>query len=156
MDKLTLLDDIRRTHAALEAAAAPLDDAGFMAVVPDMDGWTRKDVLAHVAWWSEHSASVVEALVAGREPYARDGAPFDIDAHNAKVLAESRERSLADIRRAEGEAYRRVVAAVTAATEADLFEPGRFAWLGGEALAGTVAADTSEHYAEHLPDLAAG
>jgi Protein of unknown function (DUF1706) len=156
MDKMTLLEDIRRAHAALEAAAGRLDEAAFMAEVPDMDGWTCKDVLAHVSWWSEHSAGVVEALLAGRDPYPRDGAPFDIDAHNARVLAESRGRSLDDVRRAEADAYRRVVAAVETAGEVDLLEPGRFAWLAGEPLARTVAADTSEHYVEHLPHLERG
>ncbi|OGO58302.1 MAG: hypothetical protein A2V85_16590 [Chloroflexi bacterium RBG_16_72_14] len=156
MDNLTLLADIRAHHDALEAAAAALDAYAFAAEVPDMGGWTRKDVLAHVEWWSDHSARVVAALLAGREPYPRDGEPFDIDAHNARILAESRARSLNDVRRGEAEAYRRVVAAVEAASYADLLEAGRFAWLGGEPLYRTVAADTSEHYAEHLPHLAAG
>ncbi len=98
----------------------------------------------------------MDALLAGREPYARGDEPFDIDVHNARVLAESRARSADDVRRGEAEAYRRVEAAVEAASEADLFEAGRFAWLGGEALSATVASDTSEHYAEHLPHLAAG
>jgi len=154
MDKTALLADIRRTHAAFETAAGRLEGAAFMTQIPDMDQWTRKDVLAHVAWWSEHSAGIVEALLAGREPYVRDGSPFDIDVHNARVLAESRARSLEEVRQGEADAYRRVVAAVEAAGEADLFEPGRFAWLGGEPLARAVAADTSEHYAEHLPHLA--
>lgn len=156
MDKPTLLTDIRGHHDALEAAAVALDADAFAAEVPGMDGWTRKDVLAHVEWWSGHSARVVEALVTGREPYPRDGEPFDIDLHNARVLAESRARPLDDVRRGEAEAYRRVVAAVEAAPDADLLEPGRFAWLGGEPLFRTVAADTAEHYAEHLPHLATG
>ena len=154
MDKLTLLDDIRRTHAAIEAAVAALDDDALMAAAPDMPGWTRKDVLAHVEWWTEHSAGIVEALLADREPYPTDGTPFDIDVHNAKVLAASRARSIEDVRDGEAVAYRRVVAAVEQASEADLAEPGRFPWLGGEALARTVASDTSEHYVEHLPHLA--
>ncbi len=156
MDKLTLLADIRAHHDALEAAAAALDADAFAAEVPGMDGWTRKDVLAHVEWWSDHSARVVDALVAGREPYPRDGEEFDIDVLNARILAESRARPLGDVRRGEAEAYRRVVAAVEAAPDADLLETGRFAWLGGDPLYRTVAADTSEHYAEHLPHLAAG
>src|SRR5512141_2172747 len=134
MDKPTLLADIRRTHAELDAAAAALDGPALLTEAPGMPGWTRKDVLAHVEWWSDHSARVVDALLAGREPYARGGEPFDIDVHNARVLAESRARSLDDVRRGEAEAYRRVMAAVETASQADLYEAGRFAWLGGEAL----------------------
>ncbi len=156
MDKATLLDDISRSHAALDAAASALDETGWMATVPGLAGWTRKDVLAHLQWWSEHSAGVVEALVAGREPYPRSGEPFDIDAHNARVLAESVRRSLADVRRGEAEAFQRVVAAVEGALEDDLFAAGRFTWLDGGPLANVVVSDTSEHYAEHLPHLATG
>lgn len=156
MDKPTLLRAMRETHDALAAAAADLDDAALLAEAPGMPGWTRKDVLAHIEWWSDHSARVVEALVAGREPYPRTGEPFDIDAHNARVLADSRARPIHDVRRGEADAFRRVVAAVEAASEPDLFDADRFAWLGGEPLAETVAADTSEHFPEHLPHLAAG
>ncbi len=156
MDKTILLDDIRRAHAALEAAVAALDDDALMAAAPDMPGWTRKDVLAHVEWWTGHSAGIVEALLEGREPYPTDDSPFDIDIHNAKLLAESRARSIEDVRDGEAAAYRRVVAAVERASEADLAEPGRFPWLGSEALSQTVAADTSSHYAEHLPHLSPG
>lgn len=156
MDKTTLLHDISRSHAALDVAAAALDKAGWLAVVPGMAGWTRKDVLAHVEWWSNHSAGVVEALVAGREPYPRTDEPFDIDAHNARVLAESVRRSLADVRRGEAEAFRRVVAAIEGALEDDLFAAGRFTWLDGGPLADVVVSDTSEHYPEHLPHLATG
>lgn len=155
MDKQTLLTDIRRTHAELMAAAGGLDDAAWLAEAPGMPGWTRKDVLAHIAWWSDHSARVAEGLLAGREPYDRSG-PFDLDAHNARVLAEGRTRSLADVRAAEADAFRRVAAAIEAASEADLFDAGRFDWLKGETLAETVAGDTSGHWPEHVPHLAAG
>ncbi len=154
MDKMTLLDDIRRTHAELEAAVAALDDDALMAAAPNMPGWTRKDVLAHVEWWTGHSAGIVKALLEGREPYPADDTPFDIDIHNAKVLAESRARSIEDVRNGEAVAYRRVVAAVEQASEADIAEPTRFPWLGDEALGQTVASDTSTHYVEHLPHLA--
>lgn len=155
MDKLELLTTIRTTHAEIEAAVGRLRDDELLAAAPAMEGWTRKDVVAHLEWWSDHSARVVAALCAGREPYDRSG-PFDIDLHNARLLAESRSRALDDVRRGEAEAYRRVVAAVEAASDEDLFDAGRFAWLGGDALVATVAADTAEHYQEHLPQFAAG
>jgi len=59
MDTQTFVDQIRSTHAALEAAAAALDEAGLLGQAPGMDGWTRKDVLAHVEWRSDHSSDVL-------------------------------------------------------------------------------------------------
>ena len=155
MDKPTLLADIHRTHAELLAAAAGLDDEALLGPAPGMAGWTRKDVLHHVAWWTGHSANVVDSLTAGREPYDRIG-DWNLDAHNARVLAEGQAMSPADVRAEEAATLVRVVAAVEAASDAELFEPGRYAWIGGGALADVVVGDTSGHWPEHVPHLAAG
>ena len=153
MDKPTLLADIQRTHAELLAAAGNLDEAALLAPVPGMDGWTRKDVLHHVAWWTDHSANVVESLTAGREPYDRIG-DWNLDAHNAKVLAEGRAMSPAEVRAEEAASYVRVVAAVEAASEDELFEANRYAWIDGGSLSDVVVGDTSGHWPEHVPHLA--
>lgn len=155
MNKPTLLADIHRTHAELLAAASGLDDAAYLAEAPGMPGWTRKDVVAHVAWWSDHSARIVDALLAGREPYDRR-APFDVDALNARILAEGRGRTLAEVLDGEAEAFRRVVAAVETASEADLFETGRHGWLTDGTLADVVEGNTSGHWPEHVPHLSPG
>lgn len=155
MDKPTLLADIHRVHAELLAAAAGLDDAGWLAEPPGMPGWTRKDVLAHCEYWSRNSARVLAELRAGREPYDRSE-PFDVDGLNARVLAESRARSLDDVRAGEADACRLVVAAVEAASEAELFETGHYAWLPDACVADIVEGDTSGHWPEHVPHLAAG
>ncbi len=154
MDKPTLLREMRETHGAIEDALASLGDEALLVPVAGMDGWTRKDILVHLEWWSDHSARVATALVAGREPYPQSD-PFDIDVHNARVLEEGRARTAADARAGEAAAFERVLAAVEATPEDDLLTAGRFAWLEGEALVDTVAADTTGHYAEHLPHLSA-
>ena len=51
MDKDTLLRQIRDTHAPIAAAAAEMDDDALMGPAFGMQGWTRKDVLAHIEWW---------------------------------------------------------------------------------------------------------
>lgn len=154
MDKLTLLRAMRETHAQLEAAVAALDDAALLAPAPGMDGWTRKDVLAHVEWWNEHSVRVVEGVRTGLDPYQASGEAWDIDAHNARVLAHNRSRSAADVRRGEADTFRRLLAAVEDTTEDALLVKDPVPWLDGT-LAGVVADDSSAHYPEHLPHLAA-
>ena len=152
MNKIELLADMRATHAELAATAAALDDDALDPPAPGMDGWMRKDVLSHVAWWSDHSARVVEALRAGREPYVREE-HWDVDAQNATVLAESRGRTPAEARRSETESFAGLVAAVEAASEEELFEVGRYPWLGSQALADIVIGDSSDHFPDHLPQL---
>ena len=85
MDKETLLAEIRASHEPLVTAVAALSDDALAEPLPEMGGWTRKDALAHVGWWSDHSARVITALLEGRVPYEQDP-DFDIDAQNRSIL----------------------------------------------------------------------
>ncbi len=152
MDKQTLLAEIHATHGALTAVAGALTEDAWVESLPDMNDWTRKDVLAHVGWWSDHSARVVNALRAGEVPYEQDP-DFDIDVQNRKILEESRDRDLSEVRAFEAAAFERLVAAVQAASDEDLFNADRFTWLGEETLATAVAWDSTRHYPEHVAHL---
>jgi hypothetical protein len=154
MDKTTLLTAIRDGHAPIEASVAALTDEALLRPAPGMPAWTRKDVLAHIGWWHDHSSNVLGGVRTGMDPYpAPADEPWDIDAHNARVLAESRDRSAADVRDGEARSFARLVAAIEAATDEELFGEGPQPWLNGTA-AETVADDSTLHYPEHVPHLA--
>jgi hypothetical protein len=153
MNKHDFLAEIHRTHEPFAAAAAALPGAAWAEPLPGMDGWTRKDVLAHVGWWNDHSARVVAALRAGAVPYDRE-ADLEIDARNAAILEEFRDRDLANVRAFEADSFARLVAAVESASDEDLFTANRYAWLGEETLAAAVEWDSTKHYPDHLPHLA--
>jgi hypothetical protein len=55
--------------------------------------------------------------------------------------------------RHEAAAFDRLVAAVEAASDEDLFAADRFAWLGEETPAAAIEWDSTKHYPEHLPHL---
>jgi hypothetical protein len=152
MDRQTLLAEIRATHEPIAAAVATVPDDAWAEPLPDMDGWTRKDALAHVGWWSDHSARVITALRAGRVPYERHP-DFDINAQNRSILEEFSDREAGAVRAFEAAAFARLVAAVEAASDEDLFAADRFSWLGDETLAVAVEWDSTRHYPEHLPHL---
>ena len=152
MDKETFIAEIRASHEPLAVAVAGLSDDAWAEPVPDMDGWTRKDVLAHVGWWSDHSARVITALCAGTIPYEQDP-DFDIDAQNRSILEEFRDQDAGKVRVFEAEAFERLVAAVDAASAEDLFTPSRFTWLGEETLGQAVEWDSTRHYPEHVSHL---
>jgi hypothetical protein len=154
MDKEELLRQMHDGHTMIAAVVAALDHDAMAGPAPGLEGWTRKDVLAHVAWWHDHSAGVIETLRAGGVPY--DASTWDVDGWNARTLAQSRDREAADVRAAEAASFARLVAAVGAATPEELFAPDHFAWMEGRVLGDTVAADSFEHYPEHLPHLAPG
>lgn len=153
MDKDTLLRRIHESHAPIEAAASALGDDALLGPAPGMDGWTRKDVLAHIEWWTRHSADVIAGARTGVDPYPGGDEPWDPDAWNERILAENRDRTPDDVRRGEADAFARLVAAVEGATEADLFAEDPHPWLDGT-VAETVLEDSAEHYPDHLAHLA--
>jgi hypothetical protein len=152
--KEAFLLEIRATHEPLASAIATLADDAWAEPLVDMDGWTRQDALAHVGWWSDHAVRVITSLTAGGAPYDRDP-DFDIHAQNRSILEEFRGRDAGEVRAYEAAAFERLVAAVEAASDEDLFTPDRFAWLGEETLAAAVEWDSTKHYPEHLPHLTA-
>lgn len=152
MDKTALLQSLHHGHEVIAELIAALSDEALDAPAPGMDGWTRKDILHHIAWWHDHSARVTEALLAGREPY--DASSWDVDAWNARTLAEGKAMTALAARNEEAQSFVRLVAAVESASSEQLFTPGHFAWMDGRVLADTVEGDSFGHYPEHLPHLA--
>ncbi len=155
MDKQELLADIRRAHAELEAAIARLDDAALLRPAAGMAGWTRRDVLAHVGWWTRHSADVVAGVRTGVDPYPDGDWPSGIDALNARILELRGGLSAAEARGDEAAAYEELVTRIEAATDEELFGTNPVAWLPGRVV-DVVVADTTDHWPEHVPHLAAG
>jgi hypothetical protein len=153
MDKQELVAMLRTGHDRLASSIAALSDDEL--ALPAQGEWTRRDVVAHIEWWERHSADHFAALRGGREPYPTDE-PFDLDARNEQVFRESRDRSAADVRSGEAAAWTDLLGAIEAAGEADLFDPARFAWTGGEPLVEIIRGDTDRHWAEHLPLLRQG
>ena len=109
---------------------------------PAMDDWTGKDVVAHMAWWHDNSALVVEALRAGREPYDRGDPRNATDALNERTRAEHVSDSPAETRRALSESFTRLLEAVRPLSDAELFADDHWPWLGGEALLEMILWDT--------------
>ncbi len=154
MDKIELLRAMHDAHAQIAASVATLSDDDLLAEAPGMRGWTRKDVLAHIEWWHRHSALVLAGLRTSVDPYPSEGDDWDIDTHNAQVLADNRLRSAADVRAGEAASFEELVAAVEAATDHALYDEGVQPWFGQTA-ARMVDGDTWDHYPEHVPHLAA-
>jgi hypothetical protein len=153
MDKTELIHKMRAGHEPIEAAADTMPDDALLAEAPGMPGWTRKDVLAHIEFWHRHSAAVLAGVRSGIDPFLDEGADFDIDALNARVLDENRARPGADVREGEEASFKALVSAIEAATDGELFGTGLVPWIEGPA-AGVIEADTWGHYPEHVPHLA--
>lgn len=144
---LTMEEAYRRVAEAIEQTSDEL------LLEPAMDDWTGKDLLAHMAWWHDHSARVIESLRAGRQPYDTTDPANSTDALNEQTHREHESDPPELARREFGESFQRLLAALQPVTDDELFSDDRFAWLEGEALAEMILWDSSRHYESHRAHL---
>ncbi len=151
MDKAELIRTIREAHRQLSGSIERLPDEQLLE--PAMDSWTGKDVVAHMAWWHDHSVLVIEALRAGREPHDRTDPANATDALNERIHREHLNDPPELTRRAFEESFGRLLAALEPCSDEELFAADRWPWLDGEALVETILWDTSRHYEAHRESL---
>ena len=151
MDKAELIRTIREAHQRVTGVIEQLPDERLLE--PAMENWTGKDLLAHMAWWHDHSVLVIESLRAGRQPYDETDPANATDALNERTHREHLDNSPERTRRAFDDSFTRLLAALEPVTDEELFAVDRWPWLGGEALAETILWDTSRHYDAHRQPL---
>lgn len=106
-------------------AIAGLDEATLNLPARD-DGWTAKEILAHMA--SGHEGML--ALAQGRGPAGEASGNFDLDAHNEAQRQRTRDLPLADVLALLDRARQQVRAYVTQVDEAELNQIVRTPWMG--------------------------
>ncbi|KAB8141198.1 ClbS/DfsB family four-helix bundle protein [Chloroflexia bacterium SDU3-3] len=149
---------IERAIQRVVRATAPLSpDQLLLPCLPD--GWTVKDVLAHLTWWDQWLLATLPADEALDGPrilpplFDQTSETQDsIDAMNAKVFAHYRSRSVADVLEGFAATRQRVAARVARLSEEDLFAPeGLSKQLGFPAA--PLIQGIYEHYEEHADQL---
>jgi hypothetical protein len=153
MDKPELIRTMQEAHRRVASAIELVSDERLLD--PAMDDWSGKDLLAHMAWWHDHSVRVIEGLRAGREPYDTTDPANRTDALNERTHRDHLDDPPGLTRRAFDDSFRRLLTALEPASDEELFADGRWPWLGGEALAETILWDSSRHYEAHREHLAA-
>jgi hypothetical protein len=110
--------------------------------------WSVKDVLVHLFAWEQLFAGWYKAGQRGEIPAtpARGFTWRDLDKLNRQILQQHRRRKVDDVLAESHDSYRRTLAIVQAIPEDDLFQAGRYAWLGQGNLVGCIKANTSNHY----------
>ena len=151
MDKTELIRTIREAYQRMVAAIEQIADARLLE--PVMDDWTGKDLLAHMAWWHDHSVVVIEGLRAGRQPYDETDPANTTDALNERTRREHQDDPPELTRRLFNESLTRLLAALGPVTDDELFAADRWPWLGGVALVETILWDSSRHYDAHREHL---
>ena len=115
------------------------------------DGWSVKDMLGHLGYWEAQIVARFATLQAGKQPEP----VTELDAVNAQALSAWRRLSLAEVRHREQDAYERLLDLARQASSDELFGPGHFPGGDQNPFVLSIANNTWEHYAEHLPELSA-
>ena len=105
------------------------------------NGWSVKDLLAHIAAWEWRCAGMLTQALESNMPF--HGSP-DVDALNEEILQERKEWNWEDVNSDFREAHQALITAIRA------LPPER---LDDEVVQKTIAEETWDHYEEHLPGL---
>jgi hypothetical protein len=150
MNKLQLIEQVRRAHDAWEAAVNRLDEAQILAS-GTAGGWSVKDIIAHLAWHEVEMVGLLQShTLAGSEMWG-----WPLDERNHAIYLANRDRPLAELLWEERQVYADLLACLEALDEADLHDASRFAgmpddWQPWE----LIAENTCEHFRDHLPEVA--
>jgi len=146
ISKDALLDAITRSHAALEGLLTGLSD-DQMTRDGVMEGWSLKDVLAHITWWEQWMLRVMRGEPEAMSQLAAmrsDGGQQYVDELNAATYAANRQRPLLGALAEFHTSFQQVLQQVAAMTEAELADLHR-----------VIAANTFDHYDEHAQGIRA-
>lgn len=151
---------IAAAHQRLLDAVAPLTDAQMQAPVLG-DGWSVKDVLAHLAFWDQRLLHAIDpqdgSHTSRLAPPIIADIPFDeqwLATVNARIYALNRQRDLQDVQAELAAMQRRLLAVVASLTLDDVFDSAGLSALLGEPFA-PMLLGAYEHYEEHAEELEA-
>lgn len=158
MDKAALLEAMNQGFDELEALLATIDQEQMIR--PSVyDDLSVKDILAHISAWERLLIGWIETSLCGDVApviYAPgfevgDGDRWQtIHRLNQHIYEEHKDRPLDLVLIDLRVMHVHMVELVSALPEGDLMEPGRFDWRGGEPLWPSIAANSYEHYREHI------
>lgn len=154
LSKADLLAAVRSERGPLDALFESMGDAAMLAPARD-DGWTGKDILAHITTWERRLLTWVQRWRSTGDPARPEvGIKWKgIDALNERDYLAARETPLAAVRRQADAAYEAVLTAVEAMSEEELLvhpegkDDPAWSWI--------IGANTHEHYKEHREEMEA-
>lgn len=136
----TVIDKIEDSYAELTRLIENLPEAQLTA--PDLpNGWSVKDVVAHISAWEWRCASLLDEAHDSDLPLQAEP---DVDALNKEAYEDRKNWSWEEVDFDSRAAHRSLLAAIRQ------MPPRR---LQNDVVARSIAIETWGHYEEHLQDL---
>ncbi|MBI5653174.1 MAG: DinB family protein [Chloroflexi bacterium] len=154
MTRDEILQTIKRAHENfLETIADIPDDIATTQRV--IDWWTLKDVLGHISTWYLVARQFIREYARGNvpTPLGLGQSDDEIDRYNKRAAALRRDYSLARVRAELDAAYRDLIAAVEALSDADVSKQLPAPWDAGDNLEKLIAVNSYVHLPEHIDQI---
>ncbi len=151
MDKNTFLTQIQTHKTAFHTSLAELTAEQLTAPNTLANGWSLKDLLAHITWYEREMVELLSSMsMADSSP--RWGLPHD--ERNQAIYEENQDKPLAEVQSEAEQVYQDMLAALTNLDEAALHDASHFAemppdWTPWELIAGNA----DLHYADHIQEI---
>lgn len=135
-----IIEDIVRCHEQILELCRDVPEELLSApTLPN--GWSAKDVVAHIAAWDWRCAALLGESYYTSTPLKAHPA---VDALNLEIYNERRHWPWAEVEQDFQAGHRALVEAIRA------LPPER---LADEVIQESIAEETCEHYGQHIPDL---
>jgi hypothetical protein len=150
--KSELFAAIRAERDKLDALLRGFDDA-VMAAPAREDGWSPKDILAHLTAWEKRLCTWVDRWRSTGDPGRPEpGVTWQrMDPLNARDYAAAKTKDLDAIRAESGASHERVLRVVESMNDEDL--RARVEGPEGPSWSWIIGANTYEHYEEHRKEM---
>ena len=160
-EKERVLTLLRQESERWEEMLASLGEARCTSLqLPN--GWTVKDLMAHLMAWQQVTNARLEAAVHGGEPSLPgwlDGSDpeseSEIDTFNARIFEMYRDEPWARVHALWRAGFARVLRLAEEVPEDVMLDSQRFAWLKGYPLLAVLEGTYGHHHRDHYPVLAA-
>ena len=147
-----LLEALRSSREELDQAIAGLGESD-LASPGVAEGWSAKDLLAHITAWEAEMLKALGQARLGRKPTGAVVESPDVDALNARWQKETAKKPLDKVLADMEAARKQTIKQVERLTDEDLNDPRKYAWLKGTTLAELIAGETFEHEREHAAQI---
>ncbi|MFC1959895.1 DinB family protein [Chloroflexota bacterium] len=150
-DKQALLEKVRTGRAAFDALLGQFPTDGLLTAYPP-DGWSVKDMMAHIAFWEDYALGRFQDAAAGKSPQADELSNEDLDRINQAILDADPARTLAAVQEDYECVHQELWAALQALPDtAD--DPWWDLWPQRDLPLNLMGYNTYDHYEEHALDL---